>query len=154
MTGFNVSKYLEMQSEKIVERINSFGNKLYLEFGGKLFDDYHAQRVLPGFNHDSKIQLLQTLKDRSEIIMCIATSDIIKDKNSADHGIPYSKDILRLIDEYRNLKLNINSVVITKYRKEPEALIFKKTLENSGIDVYIHPYIEGYRNWCRNANFR
>jgi len=144
--GFDIAKYLELQSEKILERIASSGNKLYLEFGGKLFDDYHAERVLPGFNYDSKIQLLQTLKDSSEIIICINTKDIVKNKVREDHGIPYSKDILRLIDEYRNLKLNINSVVITQYNKEPEAIIFKKILENAGINVYMHSYIEGYRN--------
>ena len=144
MEGFNVTKYLEMQSEKILERINNFGDKLYLEFGGKLFDDYHASRVLPGFKYNAKIELLQTLKDKSEIIMCIGTKDITKNKIRADHGITYSKDILRLIDEFRKLELNINSVVITQYKKEPEALIFKKILESSGIKVYLHSFIEGY----------
>ena len=152
MSGFNTSKYLELQSEKILERIASSGNKLYLEFGGKLFDDFHAERVLPGFKHDSKIQLLQTLKDQMEIIICISTKDIAKDKIRADHGITYSKDILRLIDEYRNLKLNINSVVITQYDKEPESIMFKKTLENAGINVYLHSYIEGYRKKYRFIN--
>jgi len=144
MEGFNTAKYLELQSEKILERIDKFGNKLYLEFGGKLFDDYHAERVLPGFRYDSKIQLLQTLKDQSEIIICISTNDIEKNKIRADHGITYSKDILRLIDEFRGLELNINSVVITKYNKEPEAIIFKKVLENAGIKVYMHSYIKDY----------
>ncbi|MCL2354518.1 MAG: DUF1846 domain-containing protein [Oscillospiraceae bacterium] len=133
-----------MQSEKILERIANSGNKLYLEFGGKLFDDHHARRVLPGFKYDAKIQLLQTLKDQSEIILCISTKDIEKNKIRADHGITYSKDILRLIDEFRDLKLNINSVVITQYNKEPESEVFKKVLENAGIDVYLHSYIEGY----------
>lgn len=144
MKGFNAEKYLEMQSEKILERINNSGNKLYLEFGGKLFDDYHAARVLPGFKYNGKIQLLQTLKDKSEIILCISTKDIEKNKIREDHGITYSRDILRLIDEFMGLKLNINSVVITQYKKEKEAQIFKKTLENAGIKVYLHSYIKGY----------
>ena len=145
MQGFNVEKYLKMQSEKILERINDSGSdRLYLEFGGKLFDDFHAERVLPGFNHDTKIQLLRTLKDKSEIILCISTDDIKKNKIRADHGITYSKDILRLIDEFRKLELDINSVVITKYRGEPEADIFKEMLEKAKIKVYIHSYIKGY----------
>ena len=152
MEGFNITKYLEMQSEKILERINNSGSKPYLEFGGKLFDDYHAQRVLPGFRHDAKIQLLQTLKETSEIILCISTKDIEKNKIRADHGITYSKDILRLIDEFRELELNINSVVITKYNKEPEAEIFKKYLEKAGIRVYLHSYINKYRNRYRFIN--
>jgi len=144
MDGFNITKYLEMQSEKILERINSFDNKLYLEFGGKLFDDHHAARVLPGFEYNAKIQLLQTLKDKSEIIICISTKDIEKNKIRADYGITYSKDILRLIDEFRKLELNINSVVITKYNKEKEVQVFKKTLEKAGIRVYLHSFINGY----------
>ena len=144
MEGFNIVKYLEMQSKKILERINNSGNKLYLEFGGKLFDDYHAERVLPGFKYDTKIQLLQTLKEKSEIILCISTKDIEKNKIRADHGITYSKDILRIIDEFRKLNLNINSVVITLYNKEIEAQVFKKYLESAGIKVYLHSYIEGY----------
>jgi len=143
MIGFNSKKYIEMQSEKILERINS-SNKLYLEFGGKLFDDYHAERVLPGFKHDAKIQLLQALKENSEIVLCISTKDIGKNKIRADHGITYSKDILRLIDEFRKLDLNVNSVVITQYKNEIEAQMFKKSLENSGIKTYLHLYIEGY----------
>jgi len=144
MEAFNIAKYLEMQSEKILERINNSGNKLYLEFGGKLFDDYHASRVLPGFKYNAKTQLLQALKEKTEIIICINTKDIEKNKIRADYGITYSKDILRLIDEFRALELEINSVVITQYRKEREAQVFKKNLENAGIKVYIHPYIEGY----------
>jgi len=149
MDGFNVSKYIELQSEKILERIEKFAGKLYLEFGGKLFDDYHAERVFPGFEHDTKIKLLQTLRDKLEIIICISTKDIEKNKIRADHGITYSKDILRLIEEYRKLKLKINSVVITQYNKEPETLIFKKVLEDAGIKVYLHSYIQGYRNKYR-----
>jgi uncharacterized protein (UPF0371 family) len=144
MKGFNITKYLEMQSEKILERINSIGSKLYMEFGGKLFDDHHASRVLPGFTYDAKVQLLQTLKEKSEIIICISTKDIQKNKIRADHGITYSKDILRLIDEFRKLELNINSVVITQYSQEVEANVFKKVLESSGIKVYLHSYINGY----------
>ena len=144
MVGFNNEKYIELQSEKILERINKSGDKLYLEFGGKLFDDYHAERVLPGFKYNTKIELLQTLKDKSEIILCISTKDIEKNKIRADHGITYSKDILRLIDEFRKLKLNVNSVVITQYQKEVSAQIFKERLENAGIKAYVHSYIEGY----------
>ena len=144
MEGFNVDKYLEMQSERILERMNKYGNKLYLEFGGKLFDDYHAERVLPGFEYNAKIKLLQTLKDESEIILCISTKDIEKNKIRADYGITYGNDILRLIDEFRKLELNINSVVITKYDKEKEVHAFKKNLEKAGIKVYIHSFIDGY----------
>jgi len=146
MNGFNVEKYIELQRKELLERIQVFGSKLYLEFGGKLFDDYHAERVFPGFKHDTKIKLLQTLKDELEIIICIGAKDIEKNKIRADHGITYSKDILRLIEEYRKLKLNINSVVITRYNKEPETAIFKKVLEDAGIKVYLHSFIEGYRN--------
>ena len=144
MEGFEVEKYLEMQSERILERINKNGNKLYLEFGGKLFDDYHAARVLPGFEYNAKIKLLQTLKEKSEIILCISTKDIEKNKMRADYGITYSNDILRLIDEFRKLELSINSVVITKYNKEKEVLGFKKNLEKAGIKVYLHSFIDGY----------
>ncbi|MCL2342169.1 MAG: DUF1846 domain-containing protein [Firmicutes bacterium] len=144
MNGFNLEKYITMQSEKILERIDKSGEKLYLEFGGKLFDDYHAERVLPGFRYDTKIKLLQTLKDKSEIVLCISTKDIEKNKIRADYGITYSKDILRLIDEFTKLKLNINSVVITQYQKEPAAQIFKNILETAGIKAYLHSFIDGY----------
>ena len=144
MQGFDVEEYLKMQSEKILERINNSGDKLYLEFGGKLFDDYHASRVLPGFECDTKIRLLQTLKERLEIVLCISTKDIERNKIRADYGITYSKDIVRLIEEFTKLDLKINSVVITKYKGEPLTKVFRENLEKSGIKTYVHNFIEGY----------
>lgn len=144
MDGFNEQKYMKMQSEKILERINSSGDRLYLEFGGKLFDDYNAERVLPGFKHNTKIKLLQTLKDKCEIILCISAKAIEQYKIRADHGITYSEDIFRLIDEFKNLNLKINSVVVTQFQNESAVEVFKNKLEGYGIKVYTHSYIEGY----------
>ena len=112
--GFDNEKYLRMQSEHIRERINQFGNKLYLEFGGKLFDDYHASRVLPGFAPDSKLQMLLQLKDQAEIVIVISASDIEKNKVRGDLGITYDTDVLRLIDAFRSRELYVGSVVITQ----------------------------------------
>lgn len=142
--GFDNGKYLSMQSEKIQERIQSFGDKLYLEFGGKLFDDYHASRVLPGFEPDSKIKMLLTLKDVAEILVVISANDIIKNKYRNDLGITYDVDVLRLLDIFKDKGLYVGSVVMTMYSPQPAVDAFIKRLENLGIKVYKHYAIEGY----------
>ena len=143
-TGFDNQKYLQMQSEKIKERIAMFDNKLYLEFGGKLFDDYHASRVLPGFEPSSKLQMLLQLKDQAEVVIVINAEDIEKNKVRADLGITYDLDVLRLIDVYRNFGLYVGSVVLTRYNGQGLADSFKVKLEKQGISVYCHYSIEGY----------
>lgn len=142
--GFDNDKYVKLQSEKIRERINLFGGKLYLEFGGKLFDDFHASRVLPGFAPDSKIRMLIELKDEAEIIIAINTADIEKNKVRGDLGITYDLDVLRLIDAFRGYGLYVGSVVMTRYKENPIAESFKKKLEALGIKVYKHYGIAGY----------
>ena len=142
--GFDNDKYLKLQSEKIRERIDLFGGKLYLEFGGKLFDDFHASRVLPGFEPDSKIRMLIELKDEAEIIIAINTGDIEKNKVRGDLGITYDLDVLRLIDAFRGYGLYVGSVVMTRYKDNPIAETFKKKLETLGIKVYKHYGIDGY----------
>ena len=142
--GFDNEKYLKIQSEKILERIKMFDNKLYLEFGGKIFDDYHAERVLPGFHADSKIQLLKTMKDDLEIIFCISAKDIENNKIRADHGISYDMELLRLIDKLSEIELMVSSVVITQYSGQKSAILFKEKLENLGIKTYIHTFTKGY----------
>ena len=142
--GFDNDKYLKLQSENIRERINLFGGKLYLEFGGKLFDDFHASRVLPGFAPDSKIRMLIELKDEAEIIIAINTADIEKNKVRGDLGITYDLDVLRLIDAFRGYGLYVGSVVMTRYKDNPIAEAFKKKLEALGIRVYKHFGIAGY----------
>ena len=142
--GFDNEKYLKMQSEHIRERINQFDNKLYLEFGGKLFDDYHAARVLPGFAPDSKLKLLKQLSDQAEVVIVISARDIEKNKVRGDLGITYDSDVLRLIVSFRDNDLFVGSVVITQYSGQESALLFKKRLENFGIRVYIHYNINGY----------
>ena len=143
-TGFDNQKYLRMQSEKIRERIAMFDNKLYLEFGGKLFDDYHASRVLPGFEPSSKLQMLLQLADQAEIIIVINAEDIEKNKVRADLGITYDLDVLRLIDIYRSKGLFVGSVVLTQYRGQGLADAFRTKLQKQGIPVYCHYRIEGY----------
>lgn len=143
-TGFDNKKYLSMQSEKIAERINAFGDKLYLEFGGKLFDDYHASRVLPGFEPDSKIKMLLKLKDIAEILVVISANDIIKNKYRSDLGITYDADVIRLIDVFKSKGLFVGSVVMTMYSPQPSVDGFIKRLNNLGINVYKHYAIEGY----------
>lgn len=143
-TGFDNQKYLRMQSEKIKERIAMFDNKLYLEFGGKLFDDYHASRVLPGFEPSSKLQMLLQLADQAEIIIVINAEDIEKNKVRADLGITYDLDVLRLIDIYRSKGLFVGSVVLTQYRGQGLADAFRTKLLKQGIPVYCHYRIEGY----------
>ncbi len=142
--GFDNEKYLKLQSQKIKERISMFGEKLYLEFGGKLFDDFHASRVLPGFAPDSKIKMLIELKDVAEIIISINTEDIEKNKVRGDLGITYDVDVLRLIDAFRGYGLYVGSVVMSRYRQHPAAEAFKTKLENLGIKVYKHYTIDGY----------
>ena len=128
--GFDNEKYLAMQSDHIRERISQFGDKLYLEFGGKLFDDFHASRVLPGFEPDSKLRLLMQLADQSEIIMAINAADITKNKVRYDLGITYDLDVLRLIGVFSDLGLYVGSVVITHYSDVPAIVQFKNNLEN------------------------
>lgn len=142
--GFDNEKYLKTQSEHIRERINQFGNKLYLEFGGKLFDDFHASRVLPGFAPDSKLSMLKKLSDQAEIIIVISAPDIEKNKMRGDLGITYDSDVLRLIDAYNAQGLYVGSVVITQYSGQYSADIFKTRLEKLGIIVYTHYMIDGY----------
>ncbi len=142
--GFDNEKYLKIQSEHIRERINQFGNKLYLEFGGKLFDDYHASRVLPGFEPDSKLRLLMQLSDQAEIVIVISAGDIEKNKVRGDLGITYDTDVLRLIDSFEEKGLYVGSVVITQYAGQNSADLFKSRLQKLGLKVYTHYSIEGY----------
>ncbi|MBQ4569754.1 MAG: DUF1846 domain-containing protein [Ruminococcus sp.] len=142
--GFDNDKYLQMQSECIKERIDQFGGKLYLEFGGKLYDDNHASRVLPGFEPDSKLQMLMQLKDQAEIVIIINAGDIEKNKVRGDLGITYDLDTLRLIDVFRGVGLYVGSVVLTCYANQPSANKFQKRLEALGVKVYRHYPIPGY----------
>lgn len=142
--GFDNKKYLSMQSQHIRERIAQFDNKLYLEFGGKLFDDYHASRVLPGFEPDSKLRMLMQLRDQVEIVIVISAKDIEKNKVRGDYGITYDSDVLRLMDVFREKGLYVGSVVITQYSGQESADLFKNRLQKLNIPVYIHYNIEGY----------
>ena len=142
--GFDNEKYLKMQSEHIKERIGQFGDKLYLEFGGKLFDDYHASRVLPGFAPDSKLRMFMQLSDCAEIVIVINAADIEKNKVRGDLGITYDVDVLRLRDEFQEKGLYVGSVVITHYSGQNSADQFKAKLEKKNIKVYLHYTIEGY----------
>ncbi|MBQ9207311.1 MAG: DUF1846 domain-containing protein [Treponema sp.] len=144
--GFDNEKYLRIQSEHIKERIAKFGNKLYLEFGGKLFDDYHASRVLPGFQPDSKLKMLMQLADMAEIVIVISAVDIEKNKVRGDLGITYDKDVLRLRDEFQNLGLMVGSVVITHFKGQESAKAFKNKLKRMNVKCYYHYMIEGYPN--------
>ena len=141
---FNSKKYLKIPREAILQRIAKFNNKLYLEFGGKLFDDYHAKRVLPGFELDAKIRLLKELKDQCEIIFCINAKDIEKKKIRADYGISYDMEVLRLVEIFTNLGIKVNSVVITLYKGQASADRFKEKLESMGVKTYIHTPTKGY----------
>ena len=142
--GFDNDKYLKIQKEKIEERINMFDNKLYLEFGGKIFDDYNASRVLPGFNPDSKIRLLKEFKEDLEIIFCINANNIQKNKIRADYGIGYDVELIRLIENIQKLGIEINSVVITMYTGQQEVEKLQNTLNSKNIKVYIHRPTKGY----------
>jgi uncharacterized protein (UPF0371 family) len=143
-TGFSNEQYLQMQSEHIRERIKQFGGKLYLEFGGKLFDDYHASRVLPGFMPDSKLQMLLQLKDQAEVVIVISAEDIEGNKIRGDLGISYDLDVLRLIDAFQEVGLYVGSVCITKFGGQPAAEQFEKRLKELGIKSYRHYKIPGY----------
>ncbi|NLL80166.1 MAG: DUF1846 domain-containing protein [Clostridiales bacterium] len=142
--GFDNEKYLKMQSEHIMERINKFGDKLYLEFGGKLFDDFHASRVLPGFEPDSKLRMLMKLSDRAEIVIVINAADIEKNKIRGDLGITYDEDVQRLMREFESRGLYVGSVVLTHYAGQMRAAEFKEKLEKKNVKVYLHYAIEGY----------
>lgn len=141
--GFDNDKYLKMQSERIKERISRFG-KLYMEFGGKLFDDFHASRVLPGFQPDSKLKMLLQLKDEAELLIVICANDIINNKVRSDLGISYDQDVLRLIDAFRSVDLFVGSVVVTQYTSVPDVDSFMERLSSLGIKVYKHYPIKGY----------
>ena len=142
--GFDNDKYLAMQSDHIRERISKFGDKLYLEFGGKLYDDYHASRVLPGFEPDSKLRMLMQLADQAEIVIAINAADITKNKVRYDLGITYDLDVLRLIRVFTDRGLYVSSVVITRYVDTPAIQQFKHKLEKLGLKVYRHYEIDGY----------
>lgn len=142
--AFSNELYVELQSKHIQERIDQFDNKLYLEFGGKLFDDNHASRVLPGFEPDSKLKMLLTFKDKVEVIIAVCAKDLERHKVRSDLGISYDDEVLRLIDEYHRVGLYVGSVAITQYRYQNAADTFKAKLENRGVKVFIHYPIEGY----------
>ncbi len=142
--GFDNEKYLRIQSEHIQERVGTFGNKLYLELGGKLFDDYHASRVLPGFEPDSKLKMLGKLSDRIEIVIVISATDIEKNKVRGDLGISYDMDVLRLRQEFQKRGFMVSSVVITHYNGQSSAAAFREKLDRMGIRTYLHYMIEGY----------
>ena len=145
-TGFDNAKYLKIQSEQIKKRIEQFGDKLYLEFGGKLFDDNHASRVLPGFKPDSKLDMLKPLKDEAEIIIVISSKDIEKNKVRGDLGITYDEDVLRLKGEFEKVGFYVSGVVMTHYNGQSSADAYRQRLERKGIKVYYHYTIEGYPN--------
>ncbi len=142
--GFDNELYLQIQSNHIKERLDQFGGKLYLEFGGKLYDDYHASRVLPGFEPDSKLKMLLQLKDNVEMVIAINAADIEKNKIRGDLGITYDRDVIRLIDIFRELGLYVSSVVLTRYADQPTVRAFQSRLEGIGVKVYHHYAIEGY----------
>ena len=142
--GFDNEKYLELQSRRIRERIAQFDNKLYLEFGGKLFDDFHASRVLPGFAPDSKVKMLLQMKDSAEIVIVINAADIEKNKVRGDLGITYDVDVLRLMDAFHSIGLYVGSVVIAQYSGQPAADAFRKRLESLKVRTYLHYPIAGY----------
>jgi len=142
--GFNNEKYLKEQTSAIIERVERFDNKLYLEFGGKLLFDYHASRVLPGFDPNVKMRLLQHLRDRADILLCIYAGDIERKKLRADFGITYDVDALKLIDDLRDWEIDVAAVVITRFAEQPAASIFRNKLERRGIRVYTHRFTRGY----------
>jgi len=143
-TAFDNEKYMKEQTSEILERVNKFGDKLYLEFGGKLLFDYHAARVLPGYDPNIKMRLLQQLKDRADILLCIYAGDIETKKMRADFGITYDSEALKLIDELRGWEIHVLGVVITRFSGQPAAKLFKNKLERRNIKVYTHQYTKGY----------
>ncbi len=141
--GFDIEKYLEEQSKYILERVNDY-DKLYLEFGGKLLFDFHAKRILPGFDENAKIKLLYKLKEKAEIVICVYAGDIERNKVRGDFGITYDMEVLRLIDDLRDYELDVNSVVITRYDGQPATTVFMNKLQRRGIKVYTHKATKGY----------
>ncbi|MFZ2053270.1 MAG: DUF1846 domain-containing protein [Candidatus Aminicenantales bacterium] len=144
MTGFDNERYLALQSEAILKRVERFHNKLYLEFGGKLLYDYHAARVLPGYDPNVKMRLLQQLRDRADVLLCIYAGDIEKRKLRADFGITYDVDALKLIDDLADWGVGVTGVVITRYDEQASAKVFKNKLERRGVRVYTHRFTRGY----------
>jgi len=142
--GFDNEKYLQEQTAAILERVNKFNNKLYLEFGGKLLFDYHAARVLPGFDPNIKMRLLQKIRDKIDVILCIYAGDIERKKVRADFGITYDSDALKTIDDFKEWGIEVTAVVITRYANQPSARAFKNKLERRGIKVYTHKFTKGY----------
>jgi len=142
--GFDNEKYIKEQTEEILKRVERFDNKLYLEFGGKLLFDYHAVRVLPGYDPNVKMRLLKGLKDKADILLCIYAGDIERKKIRADFGITYDSDALKLIDDIREWGVNVLGVVITRFENQPAAMLFKNKLERRNIKVYTHRYTKGY----------
>lgn len=142
--GFDNERYIKEQTSAILERVKRFDNKLYLEFGGKLFYDFHASRVLPGYNPNVKMRLLTELKDKADILLCIYSGDIERKKIRADFGITYDSDALKLIDDLRGWGINVLGVIITRFENQPTATLFKNKLERRGIKVYTHRYTKGY----------
>ena len=142
--GFDSEKYIRLQSQHIRERIEQFGGKLYLEFGGKLFDDYHASRVLPGFAPDNKIKMLLELRDQAEVVIAINAQDIEKNKRRGDLGITYDTDVMRLIDIFRDFGLYVGSIALTQYAEQPSAAVFEKRMTKLGLKVYRHYSIPNY----------
>jgi uncharacterized protein (UPF0371 family) len=143
-TGFDNERYIREQTVEILERVKRFDNKLYLEFGGKLIYDYHASRVLPGYDPNVKMRLLKELKDKADILLCVYAGDIERKKIRADFGITYDSDALKLIDDLRNWGINVLGVNITRFENQPAATLFKNKLERRGIRVYTHRYTKGY----------
>lgn len=142
--AFDKEKYLKIQREEIMKRIEKFDDKLYLEFGGKLFDDFHAERVLPGFDHDTKLKMLLGLKEQAEIVIVVNSSDIQNNKVREDLGLTYEAEVLRLIAAFRTVDLYVGSVVLAQYQEQPLTVEFKNKLENQGIKTYLHYQISGY----------
>ncbi|HEX9934781.1 MAG TPA: DUF1846 domain-containing protein, partial [bacterium] len=144
LIGFDNEKYLAEQTAAIQERVQRFHNKLYLEFGGKLLFDYHAARVLPGYDPNVKMRLLQNLADQADIVLCIFAGDIERKKMRADFGFTYDVDALKLIDDLRDWGLTVRGVVITRFEEQPSARLFKNRLERRGVRVYTHRFTKGY----------
>ncbi|MDT8272974.1 MAG: DUF1846 family protein, partial [Desulfomonilia bacterium] len=144
MIGFDNEDYIRQQTRSIIERVERFNNKLYLEFGGKLLHDYHAARVLPGYDSNVKMRLLQELKDKADVLLCIYAGDIERKKIRADFGITYDSDALKLIDDLKACGIIVGGVIITRFDGQPAAILFKNKLERRGIKVYTHPYTKGY----------
>ena len=147
MTGsavFDNERYIREQTSEILERVKKYDNKLYLEFGGKLLFDYHASRVLPGYDPNVKMRLLQELRDKADILLCIYAGDIERKKIRADFGITYDSDALKLIDYLRGWGIDVLGVVITRFDSQPAATLFKNQLERRNIKVYTHRYTKGY----------